>query len=183
MRFLDNYMHIKVHFHYYLYCFNRLHAYIWTFVGSHGRGCEETQQQWACMHSNGIQTGVTVQRLTCARSSQWSAEVSTAGERDSPSMTPSVACPDRRGWSSILMPSSMMHVSDCSPAERRSCSDTRPVAISIRIRSDLTRKSRGTQKLSGGSARSRLGTCWKRLSSVWHTAPQLGGGTLERELK
>lgn len=33
----------------------------------------------------------------------------------------------------------MMHVSDCSPAERRS-SDTRPVAISIRIRSDRARK-------------------------------------------
>lgn len=36
-------------------------------------------------------------------------------------MTPSVACPDRRGWSSSLMPSSMMLVWGCCPAERRSC--------------------------------------------------------------
>lgn len=53
---------------------------------------------------------------------------------NSPSMTPSVACPERRGWSSIFMPSNMMLDWGCCPAERRSC-ETRPVAMSTRTES------------------------------------------------
>lgn len=75
-------------------------------------------------------------------------------DEDSPSRTPSVACPDRMGWSSILMPSSMMHVSDGSLAERRS-SDTRPVAISIRTRWQSARGTRAHTPRRGGGARTR----------------------------
>lgn len=77
---------------------------------------------------------------------------------NSPSMTPSVACPDRRGWSSILMPSNMMHVSHCFPTERSS-SDTRPVAISIKIQSDWARKEKSCRNIKENVK-----------SSVWHSS-------------
>ncbi len=133
-------------------------------------------------HGNGIQTGGTVSCLTC---SQFISDLESLQEQeDSPSMTPSVACPDRRGWSSIFMPSSMMHVSDCSPADRRS-SDTRPVAISIRTRSDRTSKSCDTLQTfcSAGRSEDEDGKPVESvLSSVWHSL-QLGGGKIENELK
>lgn len=121
----------------------------------------------------GIQIWITVELREIS-------ELHTVEEEDSPSRTPSVACPDRRGWSSIFMPSSMMHVSDCSPVERRS-SDTRPVAISIRTPSDRTRKSpkmwpRAADRGGGGGD----GTCWNRFE-FRITASSLQGGEETRK--